>query len=719
MLIGLGWGLGSWLILSLAYLLGAFEPIDLRLLDARFKLRGERPAGDRVVLVGVDDETIRGYGAWPLPRDAYALLISALEDAGARAIGVDLQFPNDRNQDAGSNALLAHVSGAHENVVHSIWFYARESGSRSTIAASSIAREALDRHGVVAETSRAAPAAGVALPFEDLAASVRRVGHITVAVDRDGTIRRAPLFVRYGHRLYPSFAMVLSGVEQGYAAVPPIQTTYDGFRLRWPNGRVVSAQVDRFGSTGIDFAGDAGAFPLAYSMIQVLQWYQAGDLPRLRQAFAGKTVMVGLTSREEASEDVGPTPFSAATPLLFVHANMLENLHRGRFLSRPPTFVFLLALAVYAGTLGVFISILSLPLAALATAIATLAIAAFSQAALATAGIDVPLFLGLTLGPAVYLTVQSHRYLFLERRSTKREAEIREGLSVQQQFLPEALIGRTLSHYLIEEKLGAGGMGVVYRGKDQRSGLDVAVKVLSGGLLASERTRRRFRREASALARLRHEHIATLIESDSQDGHDFIAMEFVRGESLAATIRRGRTSGAEAIRIATQISQALAEAHRCGVLHRDLKPANVMITPEGNVKLLDFGLARLGGVGENTATMATSLTESGFVAGTLGYLAPEALQGGPVDEQIDVYGVGVILFEMVTGRPPFPNDHPNELVYMILNQSPPRPGVLNGRVSPDLEVLILDCLSKKPADRPAGAASLLEALEKQSTAVGG
>ena len=717
LLAGLGIGVGCWIILSGVYLLGVFEPFDLRLLDLRFRLRGERPAGSHVALVSVDDATIRGYGAWPLPRESYALLIAALEAAGAKAIGVDLQFPSDRNQDPRSDELLARVSADHENVAHAIWFYAQGPASGTAPDWSASTREALAQQGIVGASVPAAVARGAALPFEELATSARRLGHITVAVDRDGTVRRVPLLVRYGDRVYPALALTLYSAEQGFSGGPALQPTAGGTRLVWPNGAQVFAPVDPQGSTAIDFAGEAGSFPFQYSMLQVLQWYQAGDSTRLRETFAGKTILIGLTSREEASADVGPTPFAATTPFVFVHANVLENLHHDRFLLRPGVGAYLGPLAVYAALLGVLLSLLALPVSAGIVALSTALMAAISQAALSWGSMDIPPLLCLIVGPVVYAATASHRYLFLERRSERREAEIREGLSVQQRFLPEALIGTKLSHYRIEERVGAGGMGVVYRARDERSGRDVALKVLPGGVLANEQARRRFRHEALALSKLHHPHIAALIDSDSQDGNDFIVMEFVHGKSLVERIRRGPLPEVEAVRIASQVCEALAEAHRSGILHRDLKPANVMLTETGEVKLLDFGLALLRGADSDTATVTGRLTESGHVVGTLSYMAPEALHGGTVDERTDVYGVGTLLFEMTTGRRPFPEDSPQEVVYMIVAQPPPRPSVLNGHITPAVERVILQCLSKRPEERPPSACAVLKALELRQSPV--
>ncbi len=706
-LAGAGIGLASWALLTLAHLSGLLVPFDLRLLDLKFRLRGERPAVSSIALVGVDDETIRGYKGWPLPRDAYALLLAALEEGRAKAIGVDLQFPSDRNQHPEWNELLGHVTGGYANVIHSIWFHAQ--GPSRAPAENEDLPETVTRHGVSPVAVGVATASGVALPFDGLLNTAPHLGHVSVAVDQDGAIRRVPLFVRYGDRAYPALAVTLFGVQRGSKTGPSLHRRRGAAVIRWSDGPEIPVQLDAEGSTSIDFAGDRESFPNSYSMLDVLQWYRDGDLERLRATFEDRTVLVGLTSRQEASEDVGATPFAVATPLVYIHANLLDNLARGRFLTRPAGAVYLAGLAVVSLLAGILFASIPVPMGAIVAFVALLGTALGLQLALAS-GVEVPGVISLAILPLVYAGTGGYRYLFLTRRSRQREAEIREGMSVQQQFLPEAMIGRRLSRYRIDSRLGAGGMGVVYRATDMESGQEIALKILPAAELADEKLLRRFRHEAVALARLSHPHIARMIEFESQDGVHFIAMEFVRGESLLDRVKKGPLPESEAVSVASQVCDALTEAHARGILHRDLKPGNVMLSESGEVKLLDFGIARLTDVGGTMATVTGSMTESGQIVGTLAYMAPEVLRGERADERTDVYGVGVLLFEMLTGRRPFPDDTPHELMYMIVNQPPPRPSVLNGKVGAALERVVMEALAKNPSERPGSAVEMKRRL---------
>lgn len=706
----------GWLVISVLHVAGVFEMFDLRLLDWRFRLRGERPASDAIALVGVDDATIRAYGAWPMPRDAYALLLTALEEAGARAIGVDLQYPDDGNQDPQWNRLLARVTSEQENVVQAIWFHAQ--GSAAQVEPLSPASAAVLRsHGFPADRVRAPEAASVAVPFPELLTAAKRFGHITVLVDRDGAIRSIPMLVHFRDHIYPSLALSTYAAYRGHAAPPTVEWSRHAALVRWADGDRTRLPLRADGVTGIDFAGDAAAFPHTHSLVRVLQWYRDGEVGKLREAVAGRIVLVGLTSRYEASEDVGTTPFAAATPLVYIHANAIDNLLRGRFLSRPPTWLHLLALAGIGGALGWWFAVLPVPRAALLMGLSVAALAGVDQLLLALFAIDAPPSAALAIAPVVYAGIQSHRYIFLERRAHQREVEIREGRSVQQRFLPEALVGQKLSHYQIVEKLGAGGMGVVYRARDERLARDVAVKVLTGGALADESMRRRFRHEALAFSKLNHRHIATIFDFDSQDGTDFIAMEFVAGTSLAELLERGPLPERQALVFGIQVAEALVEAHAQKVLHRDLKPGNVMVTREGEAKVLDFGIAKL--IGLDSSTISRSMTESGELVGTLAYMAPEVLAGGRADPRTDLYGLGMLLFEMTTGVRPFPDDQPHELMYLIMNQSPPDPRVMNAKLSPAVQAIILRSLEKAPEDRFASAREMLAALREASSSSSG
>jgi serine/threonine protein kinase len=205
------------------------------------------------------------------------------------------------------------------------------------------------------------------------------------------------------------------------------------------------------------------------------------------------------------------------------------------------------------------------------------------------------------------------------------------------------MIGQTLGHYRITERLGAGGMGEVYRARDERLQRDVALKILPQGALGDEEARRRFRKEALALSRLNHPNIATVYDFDRAGDIDFLAMELVEGETLRDRIGRGRLSEKEIASFGKQISEALTEAHENGIIHRDLKPQNIVVTPKGRAKVLDFGLAKLLLCGDD-ADATASVTQTRALAGTLPYMAPEQLRDEAVDARVDLFSLGAVLY---------------------------------------------------------------------------
>jgi eukaryotic-like serine/threonine-protein kinase len=272
------------------------------------------------------------------------------------------------------------------------------------------------------------------------------------------------------------------------------------------------------------------------------------------------------------------------------------------------------------------------------------------------------------------------------------------------------MIGQILGHYRILEKVGAGGMGVVYRARDEQLERDVALKVLPPGTLVSESARRNFRNEALALAKLNHPNIETVHEFGSQEGTDFLVLEYVPGQTLAQMLVSGPLPEKEVIAIGMQIAAALEEAHERGIIHRDLKPANIALTSRGHAKVLDFGLAKLLRPTKDVTTR--HLTESGGVPGTFPYLSPEQLRGDPVDARSDIHAIGAVLYEMATGQRAFNGTLFSQVIDEILHQPPIPPRRLNPEISVELDRIICKCLDKEPAHRYQSAKELLADLRR-------
>jgi serine/threonine-protein kinase len=273
------------------------------------------------------------------------------------------------------------------------------------------------------------------------------------------------------------------------------------------------------------------------------------------------------------------------------------------------------------------------------------------------------------------------------------------------------LVGQRLGHYRIVEKIGAGGMGEVYRAYDEHLDREVAIKVLLPGILADEHSRKQFHKEALTLSKLSHPNIATIHDFDTQQGVDFLVMEFILGTTLDEKLMGRPLAEKEVVRLGMQLVDGLAAAHEHGVVHRDLKPNNLRLSLDGWLKVLDFGLAKLR-LPVTPSAVTESLSETGAVAGTVPYMAPEQLLGEEIDARADIYAAGLVLYEMSTGKRPFAGLPSTQLIGAIVRQFPTPPRQLNRRLSPELERIIGRCLEKAPDDRYQSARELAADLRR-------
>ncbi len=266
------------------------------------------------------------------------------------------------------------------------------------------------------------------------------------------------------------------------------------------------------------------------------------------------------------------------------------------------------------------------------------------------------------------------------------------------------MIGRLVSHYKIIEQIGSGGMGIVYKAEDTKLQRTVALKFLPPELTRDPEAKERFIREAQAASALQHGNICTIHEiNQTEDDQLFICMDYYQGENLQKKIDRKELTKEEAVRIAVQIARGLAEAHEKGIVHRDLKPANIFLTDEGRVKIIDFGLAKLTG--------RSKLTVPGITAGTVAYMSPEQALGNEIDQRTDVWALGVILFEMLTGRLPFQGEYEQAVIYSILHED-----IDEWKDVPDeMKPILGKCLEKKAENRYSTMEELADDLEQISS----
>jgi serine/threonine protein kinase len=284
------------------------------------------------------------------------------------------------------------------------------------------------------------------------------------------------------------------------------------------------------------------------------------------------------------------------------------------------------------------------------------------------------------------------------------------------------MVGSNLKHYRIEEFIGQGGMGVVYRARDTRLNRPVAIKLLSPALVASSERRNRFVQEARAAAALSHPAIAQVYDIDEVDGRLFIVMEYIDGRSVGRLITDRELDLLSAVEIALQVTEGLAKAHEAGILHRDIKSDNIMVTRDGHAKLLDFGLAKLMEPGSSdavlpadplrTLTKDAGRTLPGLVVGTIPYMSPEQARGKDLDARSDLFSLGIVLYEMVTSELPFKGDTPLDTMHAIAYEEARPVTIVRRNLSPQVHRIVSRCLRKRPEDRYPDAQALASDLKR-------
>jgi hypothetical protein len=364
----------------------------------------------------------------------------------------------------------------------------------------------------------------VTTPELDLLGAAAVLGHVVLAVDPDGVVRRIPVFVRYSGRLYPSLALSVASVGMAGCPLPRVAPVGRGVKLSWEGLDPLRVPVDREGYTGVDFAGDRGSFLHAYSMVDVLRWYAAGDVRKLEVAFGGRIVLVGVTAVAQVATDLSSTPFSPATPLLYVHANAVDSFLRGRFISRVSPTLHLLLLGGLAALLGWLFVNLSMPWAAAIAALAALAVAAANQALFVLRGWDVPPTLGVALPLLAYAAIASYRFIFLEHKARERQKELEVAREIQRRLLPTAppqVPGLDVAGVTVPAQEVGGdyydwvalGDGPLVAGLGDVSGKGVAAALLMSHLRASLHAETREGTSPAVIAQAMHTSLFRAIES--------------------------------------------------------------------------------------------------------------------------------------------------------------------------------------------------------------
>ncbi len=265
------------------------------------------------------------------------------------------------------------------------------------------------------------------------------------------------------------------------------------------------------------------------------------------------------------------------------------------------------------------------------------------------------------------------------------------------------MIDAQITHYKILEKLGEGGMGIVYKAHDTKLNRTVALKFLPSHVSASEQDKARFIQEAQSASALNHPNVCTIHDIQEYDSQLFIVMEYVEGQTLFE--KKSNLTEKQAIDIGMQIADGLTAAHENGIVHRDIKPDNIMVRKDGRVIIMDFGLAKLKGD-------VSRLTKEGSTVGTAGYMSPEQVQGQDVDHRSDIFSFGVVLYELFTGEFPFKGVHETALIYEIVNVDPVPMSSVKPEIDAGLDGIVLECLQKEPAERYQSVAEVAKDLRR-------
>ncbi len=271
--------------------------------------------------------------------------------------------------------------------------------------------------------------------------------------------------------------------------------------------------------------------------------------------------------------------------------------------------------------------------------------------------------------------------------------------------------GQTLGPYAIGDLIGAGGMGEVYRARDTRLMREVAIKVLPAHVASDPDRRKRLNQEANAVSALNHPRICTLYDVGHDAGLDFLVMEYVEGETLTTRLAQGPLSINDTVRVARETAEALAAAHAKDLIHRDIKPSNIIVAPDGHIKVIDFGVARVSSRLEvGIPQLPSNFTQPGILVGTPYYMSPEQAAGEPLDARTDIFSLGVVMFECLTGRRPFDGDTRSEHLQNLRSTPPKTIAVLRPGVPRDLQQLVERCLEKERSHRFVSASALVAAL---------
>jgi CHASE2 domain-containing sensor protein/tRNA A-37 threonylcarbamoyl transferase component Bud32 len=706
--IALGVGLTA-LVALLSFLrLGSTEIIHSKLYDLSLQVRGSRSAPQEVVIVAVDDASVASLGRWPWPRKKMADLIGLLSRAGAKTIAVDVVFlPAEEERASGNDRLLGEAVQKAGNVLLPFYFTlgkSKEERKKGETPPPVISSSYL-LFDDPKKFSDFPPPAGMEIfvSVPEVMRGARAMGHINALPDVDGKVRRDPLIIQYDGHYYPAFSIQVAAAALGLSRGDLKVNVGRSLRL----GKI-TVPTDSQGKMLISYYGGNQSIPHR-SCIDVL----AERIPP--DNFKNKVVLVGVTAA--GAYDFLATPFSSRFSGVEKHAHMVAGILQGRFIARPPWASFVeFGLVLLFGLTLAFLLPGRSPAVRLILCLSCLVILGVLMIGTIRQGIWMQLFFPALMVIFQYgLAAVRGPGAAEKERPTSAEAtavmtgEAREPtLSGGRLRIEPGGPQQKIDRYEILDELGHGAMGIVYKGRDPLIDRPVAIKTIRFDRLYEEKDiqglKGRFFKEAQAAGKLTHPNIVTIFDVGEDRGLSYMAMEYVEGDVLSKFCSPEQLLQVEEVlEIIAQAADALDLAHKRNIVHRDIKPANILRTSEGQIKVTDFGIAKL---------PSSTLTQDGSVLGTPAYMSPEQIRGEDLDGRSDLFSLGSILYELLTGVKFFSGENFSVMSHKITHENPPPPSGQNPRVPQAVDEILKKVLAKNRNDRYARGKDFSKDLRK-------
>jgi CHASE2 domain-containing sensor protein/tRNA A-37 threonylcarbamoyl transferase component Bud32 len=690
-------GLGITALVALLFFLrpGFFDNLHYRLYDLSLRARGSLSAPPEVAIVAVDDASVASLGRWPWPRGKMAELINLLSRAGAKVIAVDVVFlPDGQEKASGNDRLLGEAVQKAGNVLLPFYFTLGKPGEERKKGETPppVLSSSYLLFDDPKKFSDFPPPVGVEMfvSVPEVMRGARAMGHINALPDADGKVRRDPLIIQYDGYYYPAFSIQVAAAARGLNRGDLKVNVGRSLRL----GKI-TVPTDPQGKMLIPYYGGNRSIPHR-PCLDVLEGRISPE------AFKDKIVLVGVTAA--GAFDFLTTPFSSRFSGVEKHAQIVAGILQGRFISRPPWVSFLeLGLVLLFGLLLTFFLPGRRPAVRLILCLACLGILGILMVGTIRQGIWMQVSF-----PALVVISQ---YILGAVRGAgaagKAPAVSAEATAVMTGEAREpTLSGGTLrvepggprqkiDRYEILGELGHGAMGIVYKGRDPIIDRLVAIKTIRFDRLYEEQDikglKDRFFKEAQAAGKLTHPNIVTIFDVGEDRGLSYMAMEYVEGDVLSKFCSPERLlEPEEVLEIIAQAADALDSAHKRHIVHRDIKPANILRTSEGQIKVMDFGIAKL---------PSSTLTQDGSVLGTPAYMSPEQIRGEDLDGRSDLFSLGSTLYELLTGVKIFSGSNFAVMSEKITHENPPPASRVNPRVPPAVDEVLKKVLAKNRNDR--------------------